>query len=776
MAVRLQMKLGYAAAAARPPGSPDAILSEEPSIGSIVRSKGSLYLIVTSRTSGPKVGEATRMVAETIRDAYYYDESAGIVVCLEKAIRAANKKILHQRDRLGGDRSDEANGPIGVGLAVVRGNELYVVTVGPAEAYLIRQARLSTLPDPNRTRGLPSNNLEPSVWRGEINVGDSLVLASENLVARIGLDELKDAVLTLHPQSAMEQVQARFVSAGGSASDAAIALEATEVSATTRQRKLVPVQAPEPLAGVPDRSPIPLADSVTGAATSIQESAGRATAAAGGAVGRGFGQFLDRLPRRKPGQRTVTPASSRVETQRRAAIAVLAFVVLALVLVGAISVVSFVKGSPTDLSSITAAQRSFQAAQSDLAQVSGPGIDLVKNDRNRAQQLLDDAWQQLDAAEKAGIPIATTAPLRAQARAGLDELYRMVSVNASVDVSFAAVTPALDLSALILGPDLAPYVLDPATKAVYRIDLKTGQAVAIAKAGQSASGTKIDVPMFIASGGPDLLILDAKNILWRWRPSDATGRGTIVRVIVRNSSSWGNDIRGIGTFVRNANQGLYNLYVVDPSQRNIIVYTPAADGSFPASSTGRLQNPQDVSAVDAIVIDGDIFLTQAGTISRFINGTSQNWKADDPGDEILRSAPSYTLLATASARDLGVIYAYDKANQRVVAIDKDTGSIVNQYQLAGGNTAWSDLRGMAVVPGTNGGPDSLLWIDHNRLMTSLLVAVPAAGASPSVGPSASPSPSPSVKPKPTAKPTPKPTRRPTPRPTKKPTPKPSTSP
>ena len=85
MAVRLQMKLGYAADSAHLPGSPDAILSEEPTIGSVVRSKGSLYLIVTARTGGAKVAEATRMVAEAIRDAYYYDESAGIVDCLEKA-------------------------------------------------------------------------------------------------------------------------------------------------------------------------------------------------------------------------------------------------------------------------------------------------------------------------------------------------------------------------------------------------------------------------------------------------------------------------------------------------------------------------------------------------------------------------------------------------------------------------------------------------------------------------------------------------------------------
>jgi hypothetical protein len=62
------------------------------------------------------------------------------------------------------------------------------------------------------------------------------------------------------------------------------------------------------------------------------------------------------------------------------------------------------------------------------------------------------------------------------------------------------------------------------------------------------------------------------------------------------------------------------------------------------------------------------------------------------------------------------------------------------------------------VPGTDGGPASMYWIDKDRLMTSVLVAVPTAGASPS--PSASPSPGPSVKPKPTKKPTPRPTKKP----------------
>src|SRR3982751_5535252 len=175
MAVRLQMKLGFVAEQDRLPDSPDTIVVVEPTVSGIARSKGQLYLLVTSRVSSRGAAEGTRLTAETIRNEYYYDESAGIRVCLQKAIATANKRLLHQADRLG-LKSPEGNGPIGVGVGVVRGNEMYVATVGPAEAYLIRQARLSTLPDPYRARGLPSGALEPDVWRGEISVGDSLVL------------------------------------------------------------------------------------------------------------------------------------------------------------------------------------------------------------------------------------------------------------------------------------------------------------------------------------------------------------------------------------------------------------------------------------------------------------------------------------------------------------------------------------------------------------------------------------------------------------------------
>ena len=122
MAVRLQMKLGVVAEAGPPPGlsrTPTVVV--EPTVGSIARSKGSLYLLVTGPPDLPRARDATRLVAETLRDEYFYDESAGIQVVLAKAVRSANRRLLAQRDRLGlGPVTDDA-GPVGIGVAVVRG-------------------------------------------------------------------------------------------------------------------------------------------------------------------------------------------------------------------------------------------------------------------------------------------------------------------------------------------------------------------------------------------------------------------------------------------------------------------------------------------------------------------------------------------------------------------------------------------------------------------------------------------------------------------------------
>ncbi|MFL5724757.1 MAG: hypothetical protein ACJ767_02145 [Chloroflexota bacterium] len=738
MAVRLHMKLGVIAEPDRVIDSPDTVVVVEPSVGSVARSKGNLYLVVTSAVATKHAQEATQLAAETIRSEYYYDESAGIRVCIQKAIMSANKRLNHQRDRLS-LHGDGENGPIGIGVAVVRGNELYVGTIGPAEAYLIRQARLSTLPDPHRERGLPTTGLEPDVWRGEISVGDSLVLVSPNVMTRLGPDELKDAMITLHPQPAMEHLHHRFVAADGSASDAMIAIEATEVASTQKQRTLVPVRPAEPLAGAPDRSPIPLADNVTDGVAVVQASAFRARVAAGGAFDRLVLRLQDVLPRRRTAYRRVTPAATKRETQRRAAIAILALVVVSAGLFGVVWAVGG-QGKTRDLGSLTAGQAALRTAQDNLAKVTGPGIDLIRDDQPKALDLLTEAYAALDTAAANGIPAGTIGPIRDETEAGLDRIYGVVPIAALKLTAFGSPEKPADLGGLVLGPGGAPFVLDRAGKAVFRIDPATKHGAAIYGEGTKAGGTTEGAPKFITVGGSrDLLIVDEANVLWRWRPADDSGKGTTTRIRVSDNAGWGDDIRGVGTFLRDASAGLYNLYVVDPSEQQILVYYPASDGAgFPASAIDRLAVARDVSKVDSMYIDSDIFISDDGQIIRFLDGRAEGWETDDLPDSLLRDQPHYSLLTSASEKRTGAIYAYDKENARVVAIDKGKGTYLEQYRMAGKGPGLEDVRGMYVVLAGEDAPATLYWITKDGFFSAILEAVPdVPGATPSATPSGS---------------------------------------
>ncbi len=761
MAVRLQLKLGAVTEQDRLPDSPDTVVVVEPSVGSVGRTKGNLYLLVTSRVAGARAREATRVVADTIRNEYYYDESAGIRQCLTKVLGIANKRLAHQRDRYGLGHQADGAGPVGVAVAVVRGRELYVATVGPAEAYLIRQARLSTLPDPNGDRGLPVAELEPEVWRGELSVGDSLCLVSANVVARIGTDTLKDALVTLHPQSAIEHLHARFVAAEGSGSDGAFAFEATEAGATVKSRTLVPVRPAEPLAGAPDRSPIPLADSVTAGAAALGVGAARARDAAGNGFQRFVWGIQDRLPHRRPGNRRVSTASSRMETQRRAAVALLAFVAVGGALAFGVYAVGGQRQPTEAIKSITAAQQAYDAAAKALSAVSGPGVDLVSDDPKRALELLTIAYDELEKAEKAGYPLSQIIPLRRTASEGLDRLYGVVNVTSTTLFSFPEGETPVALDGLVLGSDGAPYVLDTAARTVWRIDLAAKTAKAVAKTGQKASGTLVADPKLITTGGPDVLILDSKNVLWRWRPADSRGKGTLVRIKVVESASWGDDVRDIATFVANFDAAFYKLYIVDPSEQNIMVLSPANDGSgYPVKPTRRLPTDRPVDGMTDVLIDGDIYVAENGEVARAI--PASGWNAEPPGDIRLRPTSTYTLLASpnradgSSSRRKGLLYAFDATNHRIVAFNKADGAYVAQYRLAGDDRAWAGLKGMTVtVPPVETAPAVLWWISATGLHSAPLEAAPdGSSASPSPSASAEASAAPTKAPKPTRTPKP----------------------
>jgi hypothetical protein len=738
VAHRIQMKLGVVPDAERAADSPDTALHIEPRVGAQTRTKGHLYLLVTSRVPGGRAREATRLVADSIRSEYYYDESAGIRVCLVKAIQVANKRLSHARER---GALGNGKGPIGVALAVVRDNELYVCTVGPAEAYLNRGARLSTLPDPHRDRGLPSPDVEPDVWRGEINVGDQLLLVSPTVVGALGADALKDALVTLHPQSAIETLTSRFRSGGGTGSDGALIIEAAEVAVARSGVVPIPVRPAEPLAGSPDRSPIPLADSVVGGIAAAQSGARWARGAAGGALYRVLVRIQDALPSRGAAKRRVTPLSARRETQRRAAMAMLSLVVVVGGLGAGVFLLGGKQATGPAIATLDAAQGAIELAQVNLDRVIGPGIDLVVSDPELAERLLSEAYTALQAAERANVPASAINPIKTKVVAALDRRFDMVDVASSSIFNFPA-EPVVDLRAVVKGPDGAPFVLDAATKSVYRIDLQNKKAAVIFREGNKAAGATESTPKLLAVGGRDLLMVDAKNVVWRWRPANTTGKGTITRVRVSGATEWGNDILGIGTFLRDSEANLYNFYAIDQSAEQVLRFSPAADGGgFPQTPNQWLSAPRDVSGISSLYIDGDIWLADGGQVLRVVNGNSAGWSATAPGDSVVRSAPAYRLITSGSERRTGTIYGWDPKNARVVALSKANGSFLGQYRLTGGAKGWADIRGWYVEPGLEGEPDTLVWMGAKGLNRSVLERAVAAAPSPSpTGARASPKP------------------------------------
>jgi hypothetical protein len=503
----------------------------------------------------------------------------------------------------------------------------------------------------------------------------------------------------------------------------------------------VPVRPAEPLAGAPDRSPIPLADNVQAAGAAMTAVAGNARDAAGGALERVVVRVQDLMPRRKPSYRRVTPLASRRETQRRAAVAALALITV----VGGLGLAVYAFGgqSPQQaISSVNKGQAALQLATENLQEVSGPGIDLIETEPDEALELLTEAYEQLEVAEANDVSARAIDPLREDIVGLLDRLYGVVPVASSELFTFTPEEGAepFDLAALVRGPDDAPYVLDRTTKTVYRIDLKRMTATAVVREGRKAAGTTVAEPRFLAVGGRDLLILDVKNVLWRWRASDDEGKGTLTKVTVNGASKWGDDITAIGTYLRDADRGLYNLYVIDPSEQQIRAYPPASDGSgFPAAPSGWLATARAVDQMDAMYIDGDIFITEGGILERFSSGKNDGWENAMVDDTLLRDAPRVDLVTGSGERREGIVYAFDRRNARVLAFTKGDGEYIAQYRLAADADGWADLRAMYVIPGGEDIPPTLVWLHKTGVEQATLIEVPDDGSAPD--PTATPDPS-----------------------------------
>lgn len=726
---RLHLKYGFVAEQDRLSSSADALSVTEPATGSKSRTKGNLYLIVASPIAGGRSRDATAMVADTIRREYYYDESAGIPICLQKALRSADRRLR------GREGHGAAPGSIGIALAVIRGTELYVVTAGPVDAYLVRAARL-LMPEHDPGPGLPAGDvLRVDVWRGDFAIGDSLLLVSRDLTEVVGTEELKNAVVTLHPQSAVEHLHHLFVASGGEGSDAVLAIESSEAAAPRAENRLVPVAAPQEVAASGHGM---TAISGGAAASTMADRAYGAREAVGNAVAGLTERVADLIPGRRRQYRRITPHVSRRESQRRAAVAFLAF--LGVLLVLGLVVAFLPRGSETPVGRVNAGEAAFTSGQDLARQVLDD--DLITDDPERALTLLRQAWREVDSAAGTGVPASRVAPLRARIAGGLDRLYGTHRMAGTVLARVTGEGPH-DPRDLVRGPDAAAYVLDREARTVSRVDPVSGASAVIITAGDG-SGEGIGTPMMLATGGPDLVVADDRGGLWRWRPSDQAGNGTLGPLIVAGDVEWGDDVVDIGTFLLAGEEEAYNLYVADPSSDQILRYQPTGDGSgFSAPTDYLAAATEDVASIRQMYIDGDIYTLTAGSAARHESGQRRDYELEPPPDASdLRPGREYRYLDGVGARREGRLYVWDAKHGRLVVFEKETGAYIEQWIPAAGSPPLSDLRGIYVVqpesPAVPEGtepvvpPPTVYWLTAQALIRADLVdAPPTPAASPS---------------------------------------------
>lgn len=691
MGPRLELKHGLVPEADRLSDSADTTLVTEPATGSKVRSKGHLYLVVSSSRIGGRAREATQLVAETIRREYYYDESAGVPICLEKAVRSANRKLRGSRE--GGGLPP---GGIGVAMAVIRTNELYVATIGGAEAYLVRAARL-LVPDHSQQPGLPADDaLRVEVWRGEIAVGDSLLLVSRNLTEVVGTEELKNAVVTLHPQSAVEHLHHLFVAAGGDGPDAVLAVEATELAATRADRRLAPASTSTDAFAEMPGGPIPGGDQMAGAAAAVTGAFGGAATAVTGAFGGAVDRLLDLMPRRDRTARSIPSRVSRRESQRRGAFALLGL--LGVVLVLGLGVWLLPRGREASINTVSAGEQAFAAAKETAAD----GVRLLSGDAVQATALLQRAWGSLQQAITAGIPSDRTQPLEQQIRTSLDQLYSVGTPKTTTLWEFDEPT---DIKAMTVGPDGGVYFIAPAREgrgdSVFRLNKKHTKVYEIIKTGDSHGSREIGRPRLLAMtalSSPTLLIVDDNGALWRWTQYGDKAEGTLNYRRVGGDTVWGDDVRDIGTLVVSNSQGTYNVYVLDPDIDQILKYAPTLDGGrFDAPDPYLVTKDESVADYVRLFIDGNLYTLTTENAVKHTSGRRVDWDLDDPPDSRdLRPGHRYRLIDGTGP---GRLFLYDEEWGRILVFLKSDGSYVQQWATGGSQPSMQDVRGMYVTQG-----------------------------------------------------------------------------
>ena len=696
MSSRLATRIGLPPAEERAAGALDIARFHEPTVGARARTKGSLFLLAQVTGTDASLGRAAREALDEIERDYYYDLSVGALGALAKAIEAANRRLYHHRRKLGiGKR-----GGVGVVAVAIRGRELHVAKLGPASAVVVRGGRMYELPPPpavadedprvrqRRVAGTLGEALQvdPYTWQGELAANDRIALVSRNLAHIVGVDELKHALDAMRPSAAAEHLQQLFAIRGGSGSDGLLVIEVDEISATATTRQLEPVRPAEPLAGLPDESPVPLADAIG----RLLHRAGAGIDALQAAGGRGLLRLVNVLlafvPRRRPGYpRTVSRTDER-ESGRRRRLGLAWMVVVAGIAAAGIMVGSLPSATPTDaIPRAQVARAAITSAHDLVAQVEDQvdGRDLVARAPEQAKELLDEAFGAVEQAAGAGVAESELEPLRARVDRGLDALYRVSRLrDIAIVADLGATLDGVRASRMVASSDGALWLTDAGRGRVIRVDPADGTATVVYRAGQELSGGVAGDPWLIATAATDVVIVDRSRQAWRIDLSELTPH----RMPLDGIDAVASDSHLLAALQHRPPLEIFNLYLVDGASGTIDKWSPPAviPVTFPSAPQPFLTAEPDIPPQRArdLLVDANLWLLQSSTVTRVNFGTplpQTDFSLDAPPDGQVRDALDYRLFDAATIGDRELFFVYDAANARIIGFQRADGAFVGQW-------------------------------------------------------------------------------------------------
>ncbi len=696
MSNRLATRIGLLAGDERAPDALDLVRFREPTTGSEVRTKGSLFLLAQVTGGDPALGRAAAEALERIERDYYYDLSAGAIGAISKALIGANRLLYHQRSRLGLTR----RGGVSIVAFVVRGREGHVAKLGPAAAVIVRGERMFELPPPPsvdeedprvRERRVAESlgealEIRPYTWQGELAAGDRVALLSRNVAQVVGVDEVQRALATLRPAAAVEHLHQLFLIRGGQGSDGLLALELVELAATAATHQLEPVHPHEELAGLPDRSPVPLADAIG----HLLHRGGDAIDAGQRALARGLlvgvNMALAFVPRRRAQYPTSIPRTAVREEGRRRRRGLLGIgAVAALLAVGA-TVASLPNPRPTDAILRASIARTAISDALDLlgtVEERVDGRDLVDRDPTRAAGLLTDALAAIGRASEVGVAPEALDPLRSRAERGLDTIYAVGRLFASTTLAdLATAFTGIDPIDMVVASDGSLWVAEIGRGRVIRVDPASGEATVLYRAGEDLGGITAGAPWMIATAATDVVLLDRDRHAWRFDLVEQVAHplGLIGLESVSSES------RLLTALQHRPPLEIFNLYLVDPGQEDVIKWGPGdvIPVRYPDPPEPYLVERPDLPVSEArdMFVDANLWLLQARTVTRVNFGTplaQEDYSLDPPPDAAVRPELDYRLLDGATIGDRETFYVYDAANARILAYQHADGSFLRQW-------------------------------------------------------------------------------------------------